>query len=238
MPYRRLPNTDVSRIKSLKKAIEWDLSLPFPNRVISSETLEVASIFLSAFENAHDTYTTNFQAQIRSSKTLQNLLKNAKLYVSHFIQVLNFSVIRKEIDAGLKLLYGLEPHNYTVPELSSDNAILEWGEKIILGEKARINKGGTALYNPPIAKVQVHYEMFKTAYHNQKMLQKNTNRTLSNLSSLRIKADEIICNIWNQVEEKYANLDLKQRLEKCKQYGLIYYYRKGEQKLIESDEIN
>ena len=230
MPYRRLPNTDASRIKSLKRAVECDSLLPFSNRIISGEIMETAKTFLAAFENCHSEYERTFRAQVHTNKSYQELVKNARLYVSHFIQVLNLSIARKEINASMKTLYGLEPNAFNVPDLTSEISILEWGEKIIAGEKNRLGKGGTPLYNPTIAKVQVHYDMFKSAYHQQKMLQKNTARTLSKLSSLRVKADEIICEIWNQVEKKYAGLDLEERLEKCIRYGVVYYYRKGEQK--------
>ena len=233
MPYRRLPNTDAARIKSLECAIQQDSSLPFLDKIISGETMEVANVFLSAFDKAHADYERAFQAQIQANKSFQNLAKNAKLYISHFIQVLNLSVIRKEINAELKNLYGLEPNSSSVPEMSSDNLVLDWGEKIINGEKARIGKGGTPLYNPTIAKVQVYYEMFKTAYHQQKILQKNTTRLLNKLSSLRVRADEIICDIWNQVESKYENLEPPKRMKSCIQYGIVYYYRKGETKSVE-----
>jgi len=192
--------------------------------------METANVFLTAFENSHIEYEQTFQAQVRSNKSFQALVKNARLYVSHFIQVLNLSVMRNEINSELKLLYGLERNTSSVPDLTSDTSILEWGEKIIEGEKNRMSKGGVPLYNPTIAKVQVHYDMFKTAYIQQRMLQKNTAKALTKLSSLRIKADEIICEIWNQVEKKYAALDLRERLERCSRYGVVYYYRKGEQK--------
>ena len=228
MPYRRLPNTDAARIKSLKCALEQDLLLPFPDRMISVEILEVAGVFLSAFEKVHAEYESAFKAQIHANKTFHELAKNAKLYISHFIQVFNLAVVRKEIHPELKSLYGLDPDSQNVPELSSDALVLKWGDRIIQGEKARLEKRGTPLYNPTIAKVQVHYDMFKTAYYQQKILQKTTARALSKLSSLRIKADELIYNIWNQIENKYADMDLENRLDNCKKYGIVYYYRRGE----------
>ena len=228
MPYRRLPNTDAARIKSLKRALEQDLMLSFSERMISVELMEVAGVFLSAFENAYSEYERAFKAQIQANKAFQELTKNAKIYISHFIQVLNLAVVRKEINPELKSLYGLKPNSQNVPELSSDTLVLEWGEKIIQGEKARMGKRGTPLYNPAIAKVQVHYDLFKTAHYQQKMLKKNTARALSKLSSLRIKADDIICKIWNQIENKYAGIEPEKRLENCKKYGVVYYYRRGE----------
>ncbi len=232
MPYRRLPNTDAGRIKSLNRAIQQDSVLPFFNRVISAETLEAANVFLSAFDKAHVEYKIAYQSQIQASKSFQTFAKNARLYISHFIQVLNLSVVRKEINAEHKSLYGLEPGSLHVPEMTSDVSILDWGEKTINGEKTRLSRGGTPLYNPAITKVQVHYDMFKTAYHQQKVLQKNTVRALNKLSSLRIQADKIICDIWNQVESKHADMDIEDRMRNCARYGIMYYYRKGEKKVI------
>ena len=56
-------------------------------------------------------------------------------------------------------------------------------------------------------------------------------RVQGDLTALRAEADAIILNIWNLVEAYYQNELPYARLQKCKLYGLIYYYRKGEKKL-------
>ena len=46
---------------------------------------------------------------------------------------------------------------------------------------------------------------------------------------MRDRADELILDIWNQVEAKFQDVSPNEkRLEKCRDYGLIYYYRTGE----------
>jgi len=57
------------------------------------------------------------------------------------------------------------------------------------------------------------------------------------LVSLREKGDEIILDIWNQVEAKYKDEKPYSRLIKCQTYGLIYYYRKGEKELTKADDL-
>ena len=58
---------------------------------------------------------------------------------------------------------------------------------------------------------------------------KNTNRSLEQLASMRVQADRLILDIWNQVEAKFQDVSPNEkRLEKCRDYGLIYYYRTGE----------
>lgn len=106
---------------------------------------------------------------------------------------------------------------------------MEWGKKIIEGEQRRTGQGGIPIYNPTIARVKVHYDIFLDSYERQKNYQALTNRSLDELSSMRERADELILDIWNQVEAKYQDVTPNEdRLDKCRDYGLIYYYRSSE----------
>lgn len=116
----------------------------------------------------------------------------ARLYVSHFIQVLNLAVIRSEIRSSHKEYYGLEPQSCNVPDLSSETQLASWGRKIIDGETRRLSQGGTPIYNPTIAKVKVHYDIFMDSGERQKEYQEATARSLEALSSMRAEADELI----------------------------------------------
>lgn len=164
-------------------------------------------------------------------------MKTARLYISHFIQVLNLAVLRDEIKPAHKALYGL-PESNTVPDLLSEAAMVEWGRKIIDGEKRRTAQGGIPIYNPTIARVKVHYDIFLDSYERQKNYQALTTRSLDELASMRDRADELILDIWNQVEAKYQDVTPNEvRLDKCRDYGLIYYYRSGE-KAKEENELS
>jgi len=230
MPYRRLPNTDQARIRSLQAAIEQCSRINVPDLAFSIKTKNEAEAFLPGFETAQHDYLMCLEKQVEAGKKYQSQIKMARLYLSHFIQVLNFSVIRNEIKRETKRLYGLEPNNFTVPDLNTESALLMWGERIIAGEQERIRQGGAPIYNPAIAKVRVHFDIFKDAGIAQKTYQRSTNRTLEQLSSLRKTADEILLDIWNQVEETFKNLPEPKRREQCEAYGLRYYYRKNEAK--------
>ena len=229
MPYRRLPNTDQARIRALKQAVGKGDSSSMYDMVISLKTLMEARNFLHRFEAAQEYYKQCFDNQSKSSHKHQSNVKVARLYVSHFIQVLNMSVLRGEIKKTNKELYGLPLDNYSVPDLTSESAIAEWGHKTVQGEQTRTSHGGIPIYNPTIAKVKVHYDIFMEGYERQKNLQSITNRSLEELSSMRDTADRIILDIWNQVEKNYENINPNElRLDKCREYGIIYYYRTGE----------
>ena len=230
MPYRRLPNTDQARIRALNSAVRKGDIYNVYDLAVSFKTLSEAGNFLPRFETAQRYYQQCFDNQARANARHQENVKTARLYVSHFIQVLNLAAIRGEIKGGLKELYGLSRDNNAVPDLSNETALLEWGAKIIKGEQERLKRGGIPIYNPTIAKVTVHYDIFVEGYERQRNLQNLTNRSWESLSSMRERADEIILDIWNQVEKKFEHLAGEERLDKCRDYGVIYYYRSYEQK--------
>lgn len=231
MPYRRLPNTDQARIRALKSAVAKGDIYDVADLAISLKTLGEARQFLSKFEIAQRYYMSCYEEQAGASRKHQANVKMARLYLSHFIQVLNMAVTRSEIRPSQKTLYELPVKNYNVPDLTSEAVMVEWGQKIIKGERLRTSQGGVPIYNPAIAKVKVHYDIFIEGYEKQKGLQSLTNRSLENLASMRIRADELILDIWNQVEARFEEVTPNDvRLDKCRDYGVIYYYRTGEKK--------
>ncbi len=228
MPYRRLPNTDDARIRSLKAAVNKGYAESPHDLTISFHMLGEARSILDTFEAAQRNYKQDLSKQAKENKKYQSLVKVAQLYISHFIQVVNLCVIRSEIKKEYKTFYGLNPDNFSVPEMTSENAVMDWGQKVIDGEQERISNGGIPIYTPTIAKVSVHYEVFKEACLFQKRLKDRTADSLHKLADLRTQVDAIILNIWNQIEAKYADLPLPERLDKCKEFGVIYYLRKNE----------
>ncbi|MCQ2323916.1 MAG: hypothetical protein MJZ53_03580 [Paludibacteraceae bacterium] len=231
MPYRRLPNTDQTRLSALQNAVQRASESDFNDQVLSYKTLNEAQRFLMQFENQVSQYHTNFASRVSANKQYRHVVQTARMYISHFIQVFNMTVMRGEIRKEMKELYKLEVDSHILPDLSSEEDLLVWGQNIIDGEQERVSMGGAPIYNPAIAKVKVHYEIFKEHYENQKVHRKTSSRVSEDLSDLRAKADELILDIWNQVEGHYKDCLPYQRLRNCQAYGVIYYYRTGEKHL-------
>lgn len=232
MPYRRLPNTDQARLRTLRTAIIVSDKQRFGEQAILYKSLHEAETFLKAFENQMILYKQAFDNQINANKQYQQILNNARMYISHFIQVLNLSVIRGDVKKEQKLLYCLDEDIHNVPDLTTETAIQTWGKNIVLGENERTRNGGFPIYNPTIGKVQVHLEVFNEYKTTQKLYQSTTNRNWEELVNLREKGDKIILDIWNQVESHYKDETPYDKLIKCQKYGLIYYYRKNEPELL------
>ena len=227
MPYRRLPKTDQARIQSLKKVIELE-QMSLNEIPISFRLLNEAKTQLPLFMNLVHQYNTQFERQVAESRKFQQYVKNARMYISHFIQVLNLTVIRGEIKKENKVFYKLDIDEHTVPDLTSEAALLEWGKNIIEGERERQSHGGVPLQNPNIAKVQVHYDIFRQNRESQKTHQNSTARYLKNVADMRDKMDDIIKPTWDEIEAKYQRLPPYRRWQQCARCGVIYYYRKNE----------
>lgn len=235
MPYRRLPKTDQARIRSLEtfidEASKYYHDLPVDANVFADAKREVQQFKLLVTH-----YGKAYENQIEANKKHVDLAKNARMYVSHFIQVLNMCVMRNEIKKELKVLYKLDPEDNNVPDLTSERGLLEWGNNIIVGESERIRLGGFQLYNPTISKVKVHYNLFREYKETQKNYQRITEHHLSKVVECRDRIDEIIKQIWDTIEELYKDLPPYSKLQACKTYGLIYYYRRGERELRPEDD--
>lgn len=230
MPYRRLPNTDVARIKALKTAYSKGKELPPFKLAFSQSTYAKIELFINSFEKAMINYKASYNIQIEKSKDYNVIMKKAKLYLSHFIQVVNMAIARGELPDKTRTIYGMDIDESKVPSLNTEKDMIEWGKKIIEGEAKRIMSGQQPITNPTIAVVKVRFENFVESYNHQKILQQNTQRMLTELDALRTKADDIILNIWNEVENTFKDLPDDLKRERSTEYGLVYVYRKNELK--------
>jgi hypothetical protein len=228
MPYRRLPNTDVARLRALKIAYIKGQELPPFKLAYSQATFTKVQAFLNLFEHALLVHKSAFTNQVSKSKDYINALKKAKLYISHFIQVINMAIQRGDMPTTVRAFYGLEDYDNKVPMLNTEADVIKWGDMIIKGEADRTRRGMAPVTNPTIAVVKVRFEDFKDTYNYQKTLQKNNTRTLQELARLRENADDLIQKVWDEVEETYRELPDDLRREKTKEYGVVYVFRKNE----------
>jgi hypothetical protein len=227
MPYRRLPNTDVARLRALRIAFEKGKELPPFQLAFSQATLQKIQMNLHVFEAAVQESRQAYNIQISKSQEYVKLLKKVKLYMSHFVQVTNMAIIRGDLHPTDCEYFGFK-HGQKVPSFNSEKEVIAWGEKLIQGETLRIKNRLTPVANPSIAVVKVWYEKFLDANIFQKNLQKNLQRSQKNLIGLRKTVDGIISQIWNEVEEHYQDQPDEVKRNNSKIYGIVYFFRKNE----------
>lgn len=228
MPYRRLPNTDQARLRALRTLLErGSKSVPFNLPFAQKKFLEIQA-FLPLFDQAVNQYKQSYDRQASCGKILAENFKISKLYVSHFIQVLNFCIVRNEIKSDVRLLFGLNVDEKAVPEITTEQQLIILGDKVIKGEEKRGAMGGTRIYNPSIAMVKVKYEKFIESYNNHKNLLVTTQKYHDKMVEIREQADTIILNAWNEIEEYYRELEPDDKRCKCSDLGIVYLLRSTE----------
>ncbi len=183
---------------------------------------------LPQFEQAVTQYANSRVLQSSISAQMSEVGRQARLYLSHFIQVFNMCIARGEIKADMRLLLCLEEYGATVPELATDKQLLDWGKKIIDGEEQRMaQNGGNRIYNPSIAVVKVKISQFEEMYHKHRDILQTIQKHHTKLDSLRARVDQLILDLWNDIEASLSPLDDERRAE-CVRYGVAYFYRPQE----------
>lgn len=239
MPYRRLPNTDTARLKAMKSALEKAKNLP-PQMLAfcPKSTIRLAKI-QPLFEHNIRLFRHSLLQQGKSNQEYSDLLKKARLYLTHFIRVMNMAIFRGELTAETRTYYGIAKDDASVPPLSTENELVSWGRRVIEGEEFRVRKGGNPVTNPSIAVVKVRFETFLEAFSSRKNLEKKSIESLEKNVDLRREADEIILQIWNEVENTHRNHPERERMRLNEDYGIKYFYRKSEQEKDQSvDQTN
>lgn len=140
------------------------------------------------------------------------------------------AIFRGDLPADTRAFYGLATNESTVPTLNTENELLSWGKRIIEGEEFRIRKGGSPITNPTIAVVKVRFRNFIEALNYHKTLAKKTDDYSEKNNAMRKEADEIILQLWNEVERTHSKLPEDVIKNNCEDYGLVYFYRKNELK--------
>jgi hypothetical protein len=237
MPYRRLPNTDAARIRAMKIALEKGKELPPHKLAYSPKTIVKLEKFLPQFEHNIQLFHQSVDSQNKKSKDYNEILRKARIYLTHFIRVMNMAISRGDLPADTRAYYGLATNEATVPAINTENELMSWGRRIIEGEEFRIRKGGSPITNPTIAVVKVRFENFIEAWSHHNDLAKKTFDYNEKNDNLRKEADEIILQLWNEVERTHTTLPEETRKIQSEDYGLVYFYRKSELDKADAAEV-
>jgi hypothetical protein len=186
--------------------------------------------FLPLFEHSIQLQRQSVLSQSKKSKDYNEAVRKARMYLTHFIRVMNMAVLRGDLPAESRAYFGLATNESVVPSLNTENELVTWAKRIIEGEEFRIKKGGSPITNPTIAVVKVRFEQFMEAYINHKSLIKKTFDYAERTNDMRKEADNIILQIWNEVEARHSSLPEDIRKKESEEYGMVYFFRKNELK--------
>jgi hypothetical protein len=185
MPYRRLPNTDSARLKSLKSAYERGKDLPPFKLAFSPTSFRKIQSVLPGFETAIHEHRNALNIQSEKNREYQKRFKKVRLYISHFIQVVNMAICRGDLVPETRLFFGLDDEEKKIPSLNSEEEVITWGQQLIDGEQKRRNLGLSPVTNPTIAVLKVHYDKFMEYHNYQQSLKNRSQRAQEQLNIKR-----------------------------------------------------
>jgi len=214
----------------MKSALAKGKELPPHKMAYSAKTIVRLQKFLPLYEHSIQLQKQSIASQKKKSMEYNESMRKARIYLTHFIKVMNMAIFRGDLPAESRAYFGIATNESSVPSLYTENELISWGKRIIEGEEFRIRKGGSPITNPTIAVVKVRFEKFIEAWDYHKTLIKKTLDYAERTSDMRKEADEIILEIWNEVESRHNSLPEDTRKKECEDYGLVYFYRKNELK--------
>ncbi|MDR2963361.1 MAG: hypothetical protein LBU90_07005 [Bacteroidales bacterium] len=225
MPYRRLPNTDAARTRAISKAINITLGMHPSDIAFDYKTLTRAKFFLPTFKTSIRNHRENSEHYVEKNGELTHLQKQIRMYITHFLQVLSMSIQRGEIPVDAWRYYDVEKNGKKFPKLKTDEDLLLWGKKLIDGEEQRVQDGGTPMSNPRISVLSVIYNKYAIKLKSTQFNHDTKENGSEYIQKLRDEADELILEIWNNVEHTFAHLPADEKRQKAEEYGLCYVFR-------------
>jgi hypothetical protein len=228
MPYRRLPNTDSARLRALKRALDMSKNIPPFRLAFSMKTLVKLQGILPVFENAISHQRQTLVNQAEKVRTNQEAARKARIYITHFLRVMNMAITRGELPPETRSFYGIAPEDASLPSLATENELVAWGKRIIDGEEYRIRRANMPVTNPSIAVVKARYEKFLETRNHYKTINRRAVECVNRTSELRREADELITSLWNEIETSFSSLNEDEKRASTEKYGLVYVFRKGE----------
>lgn len=194
----------------------------------SMKTLVKIQGFLPVFENSISHQRQTLVNQTEKAKSNQDTARKARLYITHFLKVMNMAIARGEMPAETRSFYGIASDDSSVPSLTTENELVAWGKRIIDGEEYRIRKGNSPVTNPTIAVVKVRYEKFLETRNHYRTINRRATECVNKTSEMRSAADELITSLWNEIETSYSSLPEDEKRAQTEKYGLVYVFRKNE----------
>lgn len=227
MPYRRLPNTDKSRLNALVIAHKKYKSIPYNDLAFEHDKSLNLEMYIKNLQQMMSENQNHIESRQNANKEFVKTYKEAKLYVEHFIQVLNLAIIREEIDISKKTLYKL-PKSSIIPKYHNHKEFIKLAEAIIEGETKRTSAGGSAIMTPSIAMVKIKFNAFKDMYMRHEIADKSAKRVQDNIIALRKKIDNFIKRLWDDIEYNNKKRSEVNWRELSRDYGISYVYRSYE----------
>lgn len=228
MPYRSLPSTDTALLNALTTAKNKAENTPAGQLAFKQETLAKLNELEPLFKKEIAERGAALSNQTQSTAEKMTAQDNLRMYISHFIQVFNFGVERGKYKATDRPFYQLDMSQTELPYLGNEPEVERWAQNIIKGETDRKGAGGEGMINPSAAEVEAAYLLFLEKNTGQSVLKDVYDKEQEDVERMRGEVQELIRDIWDEVEFEYRKESAPSMRRKAREYGVYYATRPGE----------
>jgi hypothetical protein len=222
MPTRRLPISDEGRLRALNAAKRKNDSIPLVDQFLTAQTKTRLDTQQPLFQTAMQKRSNALAEQGGSTALVNTAFTGGYNYISHFIQVFNFGIVRGKYPANHRAFYNLDISSDKLPVLRSEEDIATWGMRISEGDAARVAAGGVAMANPSAVEVAAALASFNTENTSQSGLKDAYDTAQEVVEVLREEADGVIKRVWNEVETFYSEETPASKRRNAREWGIVY----------------
>lgn len=219
---RRLPNTDVTREKALTQAKTKNDSIPVGSQFLTPPTIIRLNAAQPAFTTAMQNRGNALAAQAGATSGVTLAFTITRMYISHFFQVFNLGVFRGKYLPQHRAFYQLDVNSDSVPALSTQQDVAQWGQRVADGDAARVAAGGVAMANPTAAEVNAVVTDYITKNTAQSGMKDSFDNTQQAVAALHEESDKVIKKVWDEVDTFYNEEEPTSKRRKCREWGVVF----------------
>lgn len=228
MPFRQLPRSDGDRLQALEAAAAKAAAVDPADLAFTAATKTTLDATLPQFRTELQERGTALGAQVEATTALTAQRERLRMWTSHFFQNLNFGVARGVFQAGDRAFFQLPTSQESLPGMSSEADLLMWSQRVVDGETARVAAGGTAIPFPTSTEVGAERATYVTLQADQSTKRDAADSEQEDVEALRDSIDELVADIWDEVEFTFRKDAPPSLRAKAREYGVVYVPRPGE----------
>ena len=222
MPQRRLPKSDAQRQMALSTAKRKNDNLPVGTVVISQGVADRLDIADPDFTQKLTLRDVALNLQTLATKAIVTARDALRTAAKQFIKTFNNGVALGTFPAEDRAYYGLPVSQDALPDMSSEEKLDFWCQKIITGDPLRVAAGGTAMAFPTIVEFTAKYNAYEAAKIDQSNKKDAYNAAQEVIEGMREEIDILILNIWDEVEAHFNRGDIASKRRDAREWGVVY----------------
>jgi len=222
MPSRRLPDSNLKRIKALSAAKERLNLTPAANIPLSAATQAKLNMQQPLYLTKSNLVANALQAQTSLTAQVVEARTLASLFINHFVETMFNAIKRGLFENNIKAFYQIDLSSNVLPKLNTYQNIHLWAKNITIGEKARTEAGGLPIQFPSIAEVNTATNNFLKLNTQQSLAKDAYDNAQQDLNALNNDADKLILKIWNELDAAFNEGDRPSMRRKTRQWGVVY----------------